>query len=277
MFDMKINFERIKNPLLIAEVGINHNGKLDQALKLVDSAKKSGADAIKFQTYKTEKRVKKNNNVYNILKKCELSFDEFYKIKKYCDKNKIIFFSTPFDLESVDFLEKINVPIYKVASFDISNFSLLRKIILTKKPTIISTGMASLKEINQTYTLFKKNNVDLAMLHCVSAYPNKEESSYLSNITYLKNKFNCVIGLSDHTNDIKTSIYASLLGAKIFEKHFMLSKNYRCVDNPVSLYPAQFLKLKNELITVNKILSKPKFGIKPEEKKAIKFKRNKIL
>jgi len=271
------NFEKIKMPFLIAEVGINHNGKFDQAIKLVDIAKKSGADAIKFQTYKTEKRVKKNNNVYNILKKCELSFNEFYKIKKYCDKKKIIFFSTPFDIESVDFLEKINVSLYKIASFDISNYNLIKKIISTKKPTIISTGMASLSEIKKTYSLFKKKNISIALLHCISSYPNKDESSYLSNILYLKKNFNCTIGLSDHTNGIKTCVYGSLLGAKIFEKHFMISKNSKCVDNPVSIYPTLFKKLKNELNNIPLILSKPKFGIRPEEKGTIKFKRNKIL
>ena len=114
------NFQKIEKPFLIAEAGINHNGKFNHALKLVDLAKKSGADAIKFQTYKTEKRVKRNNSVYNILKKCELSFEDFFKIKKYCDKKKIVFFSTPFDIESVDFLEK--TPFICLVSFDVFIF-----------------------------------------------------------------------------------------------------------------------------------------------------------
>ena len=265
----------IKN-LLIAEAGINHNGKIKEAIKLVDLAKKSGADAIKFQTYNTDKRVKKTNPAYNILKKCELSFEEFEKIKKHCDKKKIIFFSTPFDIESVDFLEKIKVKMYKVASFDISNFQLLKKIVSTKKPTIISTGMATINEIKKTYNLFKNNKVDLAILHCISSYPNKDETSYLSNIRYLKEKFNCTIGFSDHTNDIKTSIYSSLLGAEIIEKHFMSSIKSNCVDSLVSIDPNKFKQMKKEIDNLKKIVSKPKFGLRPEEKKSLIFKRNKI-
>lgn len=266
-----------RKKFLIAEAGINHNGKISEAIKLVNYAKRSGADAIKFQTYITNKRVKKTNPAYNILKQCELKFSEFEKIKKYCDKKKIIFFSTPFDIESVNFLEKLKVKLYKVASFDISNFQLLNKIVSTKKPTIISTGMASLSEITKTYNLFKKNKVDLALLHCISSYPNKETTSYLSNITFLKKKYKCPIGFSDHTNGITTSIYSYLMGANIIEKHFMVSKKSKCVDAPVSIDPAKFKAMKNEIDKINKIILTPKFGIRPEEKKALIFKRKKIL
>ena len=135
---------------LIAEAGINHNGNLKTALKLVDAAKKSGADAIKFQTYVTEKRIsKKYKKIFQILKNCELKFSEFKIIKDYCDKKKIEFFATPFDIESVDFLSSIKVKYFKIASFDISNNELIDKIISKKKITIISTGMASLNEIKK--------------------------------------------------------------------------------------------------------------------------------
>ena len=267
----------LKKPFLIAEAGINHNGNINQAIKMVDLAKKSGADAIKFQTYITAKRVAQNSPIYKILKKCELSYYDFEKIKKYCDKKKIIFFSTPFDIESIEFLEKLKVKLYKAASFDISNFQLLRRILLTKKPTMISTGMAKLQEIKKTYNLFKKNKCQIALLHCISSYPNKDETSYLSNIEYLKNNFDCKIGFSDHTNDIKTSIYSFILGASIIEKHFMISKKVNCVDRPVSIDPLQFKKMKIEIDKLKKIIAKPKFGIRPEEKQAKIFKRTKIL
>ena len=270
-------FKNIKKPFLIAEVGINHNGKIDNAIKLIDLAKTSGADAIKFQTYKTEKRVRKDSPIYKILKNCELSYYDFEKIKKYCDKKKIIFFSTPFDLEAVDFLEELKVPFYKIASFDLSNYELINKIILTKKPTIISTGMGSLSEIKKTYTLFKRKKIDLSLLHCISSYPNKDTSSYLSNIRYLKSKFNCTIGFSDHTNDIKTSIYSALLGAQIIEKHFTISKDFNCVDRSVSIYPELFNQLRKELDLIPLILSKPHFGVRKEEKQSIIFKRKKII
>ncbi len=267
----------LKKPFLIAEAGINHNGNVNQAIKMVELAKKSGADAIKFQTYITDKRVPKKSPVHKILKKCELTYNDFEKIKKFCDKKNIIFFSTPFDIESVTFLEKLKVKLYKVASFDISNYQLLRRIILTKKPTIISTGMAKLNEIEKTYNLFKRKKINLALLHCISSYPNKDETSYLSNIEFLKKNFNCSIGFSDHTNDINTSIYSFILGAKIIEKHFMISKKTKCIDKPVSIDPKQFSKMKNEIDKIIEIIGKPRFGIRPEEKKTKIFKRNKIL
>ena len=144
-----------KKRFLIAEAGINHNGNIKEALKLVDAAKKSNVNAIKFQTYITEKRTKKNSPIFKILKKCELDFKEFKIIKDYCDHKKIIFFSTPFDEESVWFLNSLKVKLFKIASFDISNFQLMSEIVKTKKPTIISTGMASIKEIKK-HTTFSK-------------------------------------------------------------------------------------------------------------------------
>ena len=268
---------KFKDFFLIAEAGINHNGNLEKAFKLVDEAKKSGATAIKFQTYKTEKRVKRNNPAFDILKKCELSYDNFLKLKNYCDKKKIIFFSTPFDIEAVNFLTDIKVKLFKISSFDISNYELIKSISSKKIPTIISTGMASLKEIKKINNHFKLKNVDHHILHCVSKYPNIDEDSFLSNIIFLKKKFNCQVGLSDHTNDIKTSIYSYFLGARIFEKHFKLSKNDICVDSPVSITPQQMKNLYVELKKIPKILGKSKFGIRNIEIKAKIFKRSKIL
>tara|TARA_B100001059_G_C17829413_1_gene583575 strand:+ start:632 stop:1459 length:828 start_codon:yes stop_codon:yes gene_type:complete len=261
---------------LIAEAGINHGGSVNKAIKLVDKAKKSGATAIKFQTYKTEKRVKKNNPAFKILKKCELKFDDFEKIKNYCNKKNIIFFSTPFDNESVDFLAKIKVKLFKISSFDTSNYDLIDNIISKKVPTIISTGLSSLKEIEKITKKFHKHKVEKYLLHCISSYPTNEENSILSNIKYLKNKFNCEVGLSDHTNDIKTSIYSYIIGARIFEKHFKLSDKDPCVDAPVSITPEQMKNLYDELSKIPQIMGKPKFGVRAEEKTALIFKRKKI-
>ena len=271
-----MSFFKKKN-FLIAEAGINHNGKLNQALKLVNAAKNSGADAIKFQTYITEKRAKKNSPIFNILKKCELNYKEFKIFKDYCDSKKILFFSTPFDKEAVWFLNDIKVKLFKLASFDISNYQLISEVAKTKKPTIVSTGMANLNEIKKIHKIFKNKKVELAILHCISSYPNKEENSYLSNINYLKKKFKCEIGLSDHTNGIKIPIYANLLGARIIEKHFKLNSNHKCVDSPVSIDPSQFKKLKIETLRIHKILNTCKFGIRKEERSAKQFKRKKIL
>ena len=270
-------FKKLNN-FIIAEAGINHNGKVKTALKLVDVAKKNGASAIKFQTYITEKRIKKKyTKIFDILKKCELKFDDFKIINDYCKYKKINFFSTPFDTESVNFLNNLNVKLFKVASFDIGNFELINEIIKTKKPTIISTGMASLKEIDKVYKVFKKKGIDLALLHCVSSYPNKDDSSYLSNIPFLKNRFKCEIGISDHTNDIKIPIYGNLLGANLIEKHLKIDNNHQCVDAPVSITGKQLSILKLETDKIKKILNVASFGTRKEEKGSIIFKRNKIL
>ena len=275
---VKNSFFNRENFFLIAEAGINHNGNLKTALKLVDTAKKNGADAVKFQTYITEKRIhKKYSKIFNILKKCELNYRQFDIINQYCKEKKILFFSTPFDVESVDYLNSIKVKIFKVASFDIGNKELIKKIIYSRKPTIISTGMAKFHEIRNVYNLYKKKKLELALLHCVSSYPNKEESSYLSNIEYLKNRFNCLIGISDHTNNIKIAIYGNLLGANIIEKHIKIDENHRCIDYPVSITGKQLNELSNELKKLKKILNKPVFGVRKEEKNSTIFKRKKII
>ena len=262
-----------KRNFLIAEIGINHNGKLNEAIKLIDAAKKSGADAVKFQTYVTEKRVSTNSPIFNILKKCELQLVDFYKLKKYCDKKNIIFFSTPFDVDSVNFLHKINVKIFKVASFDISNYEIINEIIKTKKEVILSTGMASLKEINNVHKKLKKNKISHALLHCISNYPNEEKSSYLNNIVFLKNILNCPVGYSDHTNGINTAFISHILGANIIEKHFKLGSNHKCVDAKVSITPKQFSELVKSINDYKVIMGKVKFGIRPEEKSIKIYKR----
>ena len=269
----KIFNKNFRSNFLIAEAGINHNGNINTAIKMIDKAKESGADAIKFQTYKTEKRVSKNSPIFKILKKCELSKDDFAKLKKYSNKKKIIFFSTPFDEESVDFLNSIKVKLFKVASFDISNYNLLNHIVKKRKPTILSTGMSTFSEINKAKLLFTRKRIPFSFLHCISSYPNSEKTSYLANIEDMRKKLNCSIGFSDHTNDIKTSIYSNLLGAKIIEKHFYLGKGHNCVDKPVSIDPSQMKKLKKELLNIENILGKVKYGVRREEVNALQFKR----
>jgi N,N'-diacetyllegionaminate synthase len=269
-------FEKF-NPFIIAEAGINHNGKVKEALKLVDAAKKSNVSAIKFQTYITEKRTKKDSSIFDILKKCELKYSDFKIIKDYCDEKKIIFFSTPFDIEAIDFLETLKVKLYKISSFDVQNFELIQRILKTKKPCIFSTGMTNLNSITNTYKLFKKKNIETGILHCISSYPNTEENSFLSNIKILKQNFKTTIGLSDHTTGIKTSLYSYILGARIIEKHFKISPSHKCVDSSVSIVPAQMIELINQIDNFNKINGRPKFGMRPNEEIAKAFKRKKIL
>ena len=266
-----------KKKFIITEAGINHGGNLKKALKLVDEAKIAGANAIKFQTYKTEKRVNIDSPIFKILKKCELQFEDFKIIKKYCDKKKIDFFSNSFDKESVIFLNKLGVKLFKIASFDVSNFELIEEISKTKKPVIVSTGMATLSEIKKVYKYFIRKKIKIILLHCISSYPLKEEDSRLNNIKFLKKKFNCEVGLSDHTNDIKTSLIAYTLGVRIFEKHFRIEKDKSCVDYPVSLDKKQFLKMNQEMERIDKILGSIKFGVRNNEKNTKQFKRKKII
>ena len=265
------------DPFIIAEAGINHNGKVKEALKLIDAAKKTNVSAIKFQTYITEKRTKKDSPIFDVLKKCELRYSDFKIIKDYCDEKKILFFSTPFDIEAIDFLETLKVKLYKISSFDVQNSELIQRIVKTKKPCIFSTGMAHLSSITNVYKLFKKKKIDTGILHCISSYPNTEENSFLSNIKALKQNFKSTIGLSDHTAGIKTSLYSYILGAKIIEKHFKISSSHRCVDSAVSIVPAQMIELIKQINNFNKIYGKTRFGIRPNEELAMKFKRKKIL
>lgn len=263
-----------KNSFVIAEAGINHNGSLKIAKKLIDAAKRSGADAIKFQTYLTEKRVKKNSEIFNILKKCELQTSDFKILKDYSKKKNILFFSTPFDIDSFNYLKEIGCNVFKIASFDISNTKFLKQIKTKNSTFIISTGMASLNEIKKAKQILEKNQNTVIILHCISSYPNCDETSYLSNIKDLKNKFeDNVIGLSDHTKNINIALYGSIAGAKIIEKHFMLN-NQKCIDAPVSLNETKMLQLNQELKRISKIFGKPKYGIRPEEKD-IKIFKNK--
>ena len=264
-----------KKNFIIAEVGINHNGNFSEAIKLIDAAKKSGANAVKFQTYTTEKRVSSSSPIFDILKKCELQYEDFYKLKNYCDKKKIIFFSTPFDKEAVHFLNKINFKIFKVSSFDISNYEIINEIIKTKKEIILSTGMASLHEIFKVHKKLTNKKINHALLHCVSKYPNEDKSCYLENIRYLQSVLKCPVGYSDHTNDIKTALIANILGAKIIEKHFKLGENHKCVDAKVSITPSQFGNLVENINNYKDILGKVKFGIRPEEQHTRVFKRTK--
>lgn len=253
-----------------AEIGINHNGDLKTALKMIDAAHDCGFNSVKFQTYKTELRVGKNSPIFDILKKCELSNKDFIKIKKYCDRKGIIFFSTPFDIDSAYFLNDLNVEYFKIASFDISNLKLVKVISKFKKKTIISTGMSTKKEIDTVYSLFNKKKI--IILHCVSAYPCPETESNLNKIKSLENNYKCPIGISDHSTEISTSIYARALGAVFFEKHFML-KGQKCPDAAVSITPDLFTKLKKEINKLDLILGNGNYGISNAEKEITQFKR----
>ncbi len=258
---------------VIAEIGINHGGDINLAKKMIDSVSRTGADAVKFQTYLTEKRVSKDSPIFDILKKCELPFEAFKELQSYSKKLNLDFFSTPFDSESVDYLESINLDLYKVASFDIVNKVLLRKVASIEKPVIMSTGMSNLQEINSAYKILKEKTNNIALLHCISSYPTEENDAYLSVIYKLKESFDCVIGHSDHTNDIKVPLLAVAAGAQIIEKHFRIDDNMDCIDAPVSISEKKLTKLVEGIREIEKIFGDEILGVTSAEKEIVQYRR----
>ena len=274
MKDLKsYGFNTNNNTYIIAEIGINHNGDINLAKKLIESAANSGVDAVKFQTYLTEKRAPKDSPIYDILKRCELPFESFLELKSHAKKHDVEFFSTPFDEESVDYLESINVNLYKIASFDIVNTKLLKRISKISKPIILSVGMSNIDEISFAYDILRSNNKNIALLHCISSYPTDEKDSNISVIPKLIESFDCVIGQSDHTNDIQVPLYSVCSGAQILEKHFMIDENMKCVDSPVSITQKQMKKLVKETRRIEKIMGSSHLKTRDCEKGALTFRR----
>ena len=248
---------------IIAEIGINHGGSFKLAKKLIDSAVRAGVDAVKFQTYITEKRVEKNSPIFDILKKCELSFEEFRQLKNYSNKKNVEFMSTPFDIESFKFLKSLRVSKIKIASFDTVNTKFLKEISKSKTNFIMSVGMSKLKEIEKAYKILSnRSNNKVSLLHCVSSYPTKEKDSQLNCIALLKRKFKCLVGHSDHTNDIFVPLCAVAMGARIIEKHFMINSNMKCVDKPVSITEDQMRKLVSNIRRFENSLGKDFLGLR---------------
>jgi sialic acid synthase SpsE len=259
---------------IIAEIGINHRGDIEVAKQLIDSAVRSGVDAVKFQTYLTEKRAPKGNKeVFQTLKSLELPFEAFKELKDYTKQYDVGFFSTPFDKESVEYLESIDMDIYKIASFDITNHQLLKEVAKTGKPVIMSVGMSNLDEIEDAYNILKEGTDSIAILHCISSYPTIEKDSNLSNIYKIQERYDCIIGQSDHTNDIKVPIYAAAAGAQILEKHFKIDEEFECIDSPVSITEVQMKGLVEEVRGLEKIFGHESFGLREAEKGIEIFRR----
>lgn len=275
---------------IIAEAGINHNGDIKIAKRMIDAAKRAGVDAVKFQTFKTKNLVTKNaktaehqtdskgKSQYEILKSFELKEDDFVKLSKYAKEKGIMFLSSPFDRESVDLLEKLKVPAFKIASSEITNFPLLRYIARKRKPIILSTGMANLDEIREALdVIFNEGNKEVILLHCISAYPAKMEELNLRAIESLKRSFNLPVGFSDHTENILASLVAVAVGACVVEKHFTLDKNLPGPDHKFSLEPDE---LKEMVRTIRLVECSLGDGIKKptkSEEKIKKFVRRSIV
>jgi len=271
---IKINkdiiFSYNKRPVVIAEISGNHGGNKNKFLKLIKSAYLNGADLVKIQTYepkditlrkkknsfKIKKGIWKNKYLWDLYEKACTPFewhDEAFQIAK---KFKKILFSSPFSIRAVDFLESFNVPIYKIASFEITDHKLIKYIASKKKPIIISTGMASIKEINKAIQTINKYHNKIIIMHCVSNYPTKLEDTELSNISSLKKIFkNNLVGLSDHTDDIYSSLASVPLNVVAIEKHFKINRK-KTLDSNFSILPEQLKSLKQNVILIHKSLNK---------------------
>lgn len=258
---------------IIAEAGVNHNGDIEIAKKMIDEAKAFGADCIKFQTFISENIVsknakkaeyqtnntKKNDSQLEMLKGLELSFNQFEELKVYCENLEIDFLSTPFDLDSIDFLHGLGMTKWKIPSGDITNLPYLEKIAKYNEPIILSTGMATVDEITQSIDLIRKfNKNDITLLHCTTEYPAPFDEINLRVLNTLSKKYNVDVGYSDHTKGIEVSIAATALGAKIIEKHFTLDCNMKGPDHKASLEPFEFKKLVNSIRNVEKALGNEK-------------------
>ena len=274
---------------IIAEAGVNHNGSLELAKKMVEEAKAAGVDCIKFQTFKSEnlvnkdakkadyqvKNTKNNDSQFDMLKKLELSYNDFTELKKYCEEKGIMFLSTPFDLESIDFLANLGMQIFKIPSGEITNLPYLRKINTYKKDVILSTGMATLEEIQDALNVLKDCKVSL--LHCTTEYPCPYDSVNMRAMLTMGKKFNLPLGYSDHTQGIEIPIMAVSMGAEIIEKHFTLDKNMEGPDHKASLEPQELTAMVSAIRNIEKAFGD---GIKQpqeSEKKNIQIARKSIV
>jgi sialic acid synthase SpsE len=261
----------------IAEIGVNHLGKIKNALELVESAVRAGSDFLKFQTYIAEERYDKKNPRYNeftqLLKEWQLTRDEEVEMWNLAKDIGAEVFSSVYEAKSIEFTEKMGTIGYKIAAFEMHNKPLLREVINTKKPIIISCGMTNLDEIKLLVNFLDENNANYILLHVVSSYPLEERHSYLSKINTLKNKFDCPIGHSDHTPGTLIPPMAVAAGAQIIEKHYTINPKYRLSDNFFSVTEEQVKKIKLDLEWAFQATYSPSFNESDPERFMRDFKK----
>jgi pseudaminic acid synthase len=279
-----------KKTFIIAELSANHNQNFDVAVDTIKAMKKAGADAVKIQTYTADTitinsdkdyfKIKQDTlwdgkYLYDLYKEAYTPWEWQPELKKIAEKEGMIFFSSPFDKTAVDFLEDMNVPAYKVASFEITDVPLIEYIASKNKPVIISTGIATLEDIKEALDACKRaGNDKIALLKCTSSYPAPLEEANLKTIPDMIEKFDCVVGLSDHTLGISVPISAVSLGAKIIEKHFILDKKIGGPDSAFSIEPQDFALMVNAIRDVELALGKVNYELSVKMKKSREFSRS---
>lgn len=277
--------------LIIAEAGVNHNGDINLAKMLIDKAKDAGADIIKFQTFKVDSIVSKfanmadyqKNNIGKVetqkemLKKLNLAFEDFIELCNYCQQNEIQFLSTPFDIDSIHFLNNL-VPFWKIPSGEVTNYPYLVEIAKTGKPVVMSTGMCELQEIDEAIGVLKNNGTsDITLLHCNTQYPTPYEDVNLRAMETLRNRYKVKVGYSDHTQGIEVPVAAVALGAEVIEKHFTLDKNLPGPDHKASLEPEELAAMVRSIRNIEKALGSSNKTVSNSERENIAVVRKSIV
>lgn len=276
---------------VIAEAGVNHNGRLDLALKLVDAAYEAGADVVKFQTFKAEgvmtknvpmaeyqkKNTGKSESMLDMVRCFELKYGDFVKIKKYCDKKKIMFLSTPHSYDAIDFLNDL-VPAFKFGSGDLTNLLALQHAAKFGKPMILGTGMATIAEVKEAISCIKKSgNNKIIVLHCTTNYPCLPEEVNLRAMQTMMKELDVLVGYSDHTSGIQVPIMAATLGACVIEKHFTLDKKMKGPDHKASLEPDELKEIIKALKNVEVIFGSSVKKPTESEKEIAKVARKSVV
>lgn len=276
---------------IIAEAGVNHNGSFELACKLIDVAKAAGADCIKFQTFKSKNLTLHNaqkadyqkgttgeGTQADLLKALELSYDEFINLKTYCDKVGICFLSTPFDFDSIDFLNDIDMPFWKIPSGEVTNYPYLVALARTGKPVVMSTGMCGMSEIEAAIKVLRDNGTkEIKLMHCNTEYPTPFEDVNLRAIQTMRDAFGLEVGYSDHTKGIEIPIAAAALGAAVIEKHFTLNSNMEGPDHKASLEPDELAAMVSSIRRIEKAMGTGDKKPSPSEKKNITVVRKSIV
>jgi N,N'-diacetyllegionaminate synthase len=274
---------------IVAEIGVNHNGSVKLAKELVLKAKASGADAVKFQFYKTEELVITSSpsvdyqiknytdklSYFEMLKKYEWGEKEFSEIAGFCEEQDIVFFAKGY-LNQIDTLELLNVPVHKIDSASIVYYSLIEKIAEIRKPVLVSTGMSSTEEIQKALSILNQYKCPFVLLHCTSAYPTPPSEINLNTLAYFKEKFNCSVGLSDHSKSIHVPIAAVAMGAVVIEKHFTLDKNLDGPDHKASMTPDEFRAMVDGIREIELCLGEKLKRISEVEKENKKIMRRSL-
>jgi len=274
---------------IIAEMSANHAGSKKRALQIIRAAKEAGADCVKVQTYTPEtmtfnsdkkwfqidKGTWEGENLYNLYQKAYTPWEWQEDLKKEAEKSGIDFFSTPYEKTAVDFLEDLGVEFYKVASFSITNLPFLKYLAKKNKPIIMSTGMATLGEIEEAVNVIKENsNENLALLNCSSAYPSVPNDMNLKKIKHLHDTFNLPVGLSDHSLGSVAAIASIAMGGKIIEKHFCLSRDIENPDSSFSMEPAEFKKMVADIRATERAIGNIDYSISEKEQESRRFRRS---